>query len=116
MRVLTITAEDVSGRPKMSARNWASGQQFGFRKCAIGNSTYKEVSATPTSARAFYIVIAARIGYRNNAERLFLHPLRESMRTVYLAGALVLDSTLDDHRSDGRMGVPLLVVPSKHVL
>ena len=115
MRVLTITAEDVSGRPEMSARNLASGQLFGLRECAIGNSTYKEVSATPTSARAFYIFIA-RIGCRNNAVRLFLHPLRESMRTVYLAGALVLDSTLDDHRSDGRMGVPLLVVRNKHVL
>ena len=115
MRVLTITAEDVSGRPEMSARNWASGQHSGLRECAIGSSTCKEVSATPTSALVFYIFIA-RIGCRNSAVRLYLYPLSESMRTVYLAGALVLDSTLDDHRSDGKMGVPLLVVPKKHVL
>ena len=115
MRVLTITAEDVSGMPEMSARNWASGQHSGLRECAIGSSTCKEVSVTPTSALVFCIFIA-RIGCRNSAVRLYLHPLSESIVTVYLAGALEPDSTSDVHRFGGKMGVPLPGVPKRHVL
>ena len=47
---------------------------------------------------------------------LYLHPLGELIGTVNPAGTLELDSTLDDHRSDGKMGVSLHVVPKKLVL